>query len=195
MATIGVVPAAGKGSRFAAEAPGGPHKLLALVDGEPMVRRTVASLLAGGADRCVVVVSADGEVAVRAALAGLPISVVVNPDPSRGMFSSIQSGIAETAEGDVCVLLPGDMPYVQPATVAAVIAAAGRTSLAACAGFNGRRGHPIVCSAALRARILLASVESTLSAERSRDEFLSIDVPDPGVHRDVDRPGDMRKDL
>ena len=189
--TIGVVPAAGAGSRFAAEAPGRPHKLLTLVDGEPMVRQTVASLLAGGADRGVVVVSADGEAAVRAALAGLPISVVVNPDPSRGMFSSIQAGIAETGEGDACVLLPGDMPYVQPATVAAVIAAAGRTGLTACASFSGRRGHPIVCSTALRARILLASVESTLSDERSRQQCLTIDVPDPGVHRDVDRPADL----
>ena len=156
-----------------------------------MVRRTVASLLAGGADRCVVV-SADGGAAVRAALAGLPISVVVNPDPSRGMFSSIQLGIAQTGEGDLCVLLPGDMPYVQPATVAAVIAATRESGLTACATFNGRRGHPIACSAALRDRIILASVESTLSAERSRDEFLSIDAPDPGVHRDVDRPADLQ---
>ena len=191
MATIGVVPAAGKGARFAAEAPDRPHKLLAAVDGEPMVRRTVSSLLAGGADRCVVVVSAPGAVAVREALAGLPISVVVNADPSRGMFSSIQMGIAATGEGDACVLLPGDMPYVQPATVAAVIAATRESGLTACASFNGRRGHPIACSAALRARILMAPVESTLSDERSRDEFLSIDVPDPGVHRDVDRPGDL----
>ena len=191
MATIGVVPAAGKGSRFAAEAPGRPHKLLTVVDGEPMVRRTVSSLLSGGADRCVVVVSADEEAAVRAVLAGLPISVVVNSDPSRGMFSSIQAGIAETGEGDACVLLPGDMPYVQPATVAAVIAAASESGLTACASFNGRRGDPIAGSATLGSRILLAPVESTLSAERSRDEFLTIDVPDPGVHRDVDRPADL----
>ncbi len=189
--TIGVVPAAGKGSRFAAEAQCKPHKLLTLVDGEPMVRRTVATLLAGGADRCAVVVAAQGEAAVRAALAGLPISVVVNPDPSRGMFSSIQLGIAQTGEGDLCVLLPGDMPYVQPATVAAVIAATRESGLTACATFNSRRGHPIACSPALRERILLASVESTLSDERSRDAFLSIDAPDPGVHRDVDRPADL----
>jgi len=156
-----------------------------------MVRRTVTSLLAGGAARCVVVVSSDVESPVRAALADLPVSVVVNPDPSRGMFSSIQCGVAETTERDTCVLLPGDMPYVQPDTVAAVIAAAAEAGLTACASHEGRRGHPIACSAALRARILQAPAGAILSEERSRDEFLSIDVSDPGVHRDVDRPGDL----
>ncbi len=191
MAIVGVVPAAGKGARFAAESPGGPHKLLTPVGGEPMVRRTVTSLMAGGAARCVVVVSSEVEAAVRTALADLPVSVVVNPDPTRGMFSSIQCGVAATAEGDVCVLLPGDMPYVQATTVAVVIAAAGEAGMTACATHEGRRGHPVACSAALRARILQAPADAILSEERSRDAFLSIEVSDPGVHRDVDRPADL----
>ena len=118
MAIIGVVPAAGQGSRFAASVPGGPPKLLTLVDGEPMVRRTAASLIEGGADRCIVVVSAEGEAAVRSALGGLPVAVTVNPDPGRGMFSSIQCGVAAIGAEDRCVLLPGDMPYVRPESVA-----------------------------------------------------------------------------
>jgi len=156
-----------------------------------MVRRTVNALLEGGAERCVVVVSAESEPAVRSALTGLQATVVVNPDPARGMFSSIQYGVAGVGEGDRCVLLPGDMPFVRPETVAAVLAAAIRSGLTVSAGHAGRRGHPIVLSASLVARILQAPATAILSEERSREQFLTIDVPDPGVHRDVDRPEDL----
>lgn len=162
-----------------------------------MVRRTVASLLEGGADRCIVVVSADGEAAVRATLSDLPVTVIVNPDPERGMFSSIQCGVASlAAEGrsgakDQCVLLPADMPFVRPETVATVLAAAQRSGLTASASHAGRGGHPLVFSTTLRDRILQAPADAILSEQRSRDECLSVDVPDPGVHRDVDRPEDL----
>lgn len=191
MAVVGIVPAAGAGARFASAAPGLPLKLLTLVDDEAMVRRTVRSLLEGGADRCVVVVSAESEAAIASALDGLPVTVVVNPDPARGMFSSIQCGVAGMGEGEQGVLLPGDMPYVQPATVAAVLAAATRTRMTVSASHEGRRGHPIALSAALVARILSAPATAVLSEERSREPFLTIEVPDPGVHRDVDRPEDL----
>jgi molybdenum cofactor cytidylyltransferase len=191
VAVVGVVPAAGRGSRFAASEAGAPLKLLALIGGEAMVRRTVTSLIEGGADRCVVVVSAQGEAAVGAALDGLPVSVVVNPEPERGMFSSIQCGVARLDAEDRCVLLPGDMPYVRPETVAAVLSAAIRSGLTVSASHAGRRGHPLVLSVDLRDRILQAPADAILSEERSRDECLSVDVPDPGVHRDVDRPDDL----
>lgn len=149
------------------------------------------SLLEGGAERCVVVVSADGEAAVRSALTGLPVTVTVNPNPERGMFSSIQCGVATVAAGDRCVLLPGDMPYVQPKTVAAVLAAAAGSGLSVLPRHDGHRGHPMALSAALVERILQAPATATLKEQRSREQFLAIDVADPGVHRDVDQIGDL----
>jgi len=156
-----------------------------------MVRRTVMTLLAGGADRCVVVASADGQGPVGSVLFDLPVTLVVNPDPSRGMFSSIQIGVAEVDAAETCILLPADMPYVQAATVATLLAGAARTRLTIAAAHDGRRGHPIVLSAALRERILQANPDAILSELRSRDRFLIVDVPDRGVHRDVDRPEDL----
>lgn len=188
---IGVVPAAGRGSRFAGSHPGGVPKLLTLVDGVPMIRRTVTSLIEGGADACVVVVSARSGTGIGAALAGLPATVVINPDPDRGMFSSIQCGVAHTGGGDWCVLLPGDMPFVRPETVAAVLSAAIRNNATSFASHDGRRGHPLVLSAALRDRILEAPPGSILSEERGKFESVPVEVSDPGVHRDVDRPGDL----
>ncbi|MEO6221625.1 MAG: nucleotidyltransferase family protein [Vicinamibacterales bacterium] len=191
MAVFGLVPAAGRGSRFAASEPGAPLKLLTMVDGEAMVRRTVTALLNGGAARCVVVVAGETQAGVRSALTGLPVRLVVNPDPERGMFSSIQCGVARVRSQDRCVLLPGDMPYVRPDTVAKVLAAALGSGQTTCASYDGRRGHPLVFSTILCDRILRAPANAVLSELRSREECLSVEVLDPGVHRDVDRPGDL----
>lgn len=185
---IGIVPAAGRGSRFAEADPAAPPKMLALVDGVPMVRRTVESLVNGGVDHCVVVASPQGAVAVEHALHGLPVDLVVNPDPSRGMFSSVQCGVTATDEADLCVLLPGDMPFVLPATIAAVIAAAqggGRTVTPA---LDGHRGHPVACSSVLRAWIIAAGADARLDHLMDQDTVLAVDVADPGVRRDMDWP-------
>lgn len=189
---IGVVPAAGKGSRFAASAPELPHKLLTLIDGVPMVRRTVQSLLEGGAERCVVAVSSRSEEAVRSALTGLPVTLTVNPNPERGMFSSIQCALASVSADDQCILLPGDMPYVTPATVAAVLAASTRSGVTVLPRHNGHRGHPMALSAALVARIREAPATATLKEQRLQEPFLMVEVSDPGVHRDVDQLEDLR---
>ena len=162
--------------------------MLALVDGVPMVRRTVESLIDAGVERCVVVVSAAGAAAASEALEGLPVSLVINADPSRGMFSSIQCGVLATDESDLCVLLPGDMPFVQPSTIAAVIAEAKGSARSVAPVLDGHPGHPVVCSLVLRARIIAAPVDARLDHLMAEDAVLAVDVTDPGVRRDMDRP-------
>lgn len=188
MPVVGIVLAAGRGSRFAEADPAAPPKMLAPVDGVPMARRTVESLIDGGAERCVVVVSADGAAAVNDALEGLPVSLVINPDPSRGMFSSIQCGALATGEAGLCVLLPGDMPFVRPATIAAVIAEAKRSGQSVAPCLDGHPGHPVVCSPAMRARIIAASVDSRLDRLMAAEAAVHVEVADAGVRRDMDRP-------
>lgn len=185
---IGIVPAAGRGSRFAEADPAAPPKMLALVDGVPMVRRTVESLVDGGVDHCVVVVSPQGAEGVEQALHGLPVQLVVNPDPSRGMFSSVQCGVMATDQADLCVLLPGDMPFVRPATIAAVIAAGQGGGHTVSPALEGHRGHPMVCSSVLRAWIVAAAADSRLDHLMDQDALVDVEVTDPGVRRDMDRP-------
>ena len=112
---IGIVPAAGRGSRF------GGAKMLALVRGEPMLAHPIRALLDAGIARVLVVTSSATDVSAVAELARPGVTTVVNPDPDRGMFSSIQLGVG-AADGEPIVVLPGDMPYVQAATVARLLA-------------------------------------------------------------------------
>src|SRR5207249_6044555 len=74
---------------------------------------------------------------------------VENPDPSRGMFSSIQEGVAQ-AQGDTILVMPGDMPFISPETVRAVIAAYERKPAIVSPRYRGKRGHAVALPAALR---------------------------------------------
>ena len=185
MRPIAIVPAAGRGERF------GGAKLAADVGGEPMLARVVETLLEGGAME-VVVVAGPHSFVPPAATADSRVRVVVNPDPDRGMFSSIQVGVA-AASGDPLLILPGDMPFVRPATVARVIEAYDRHRMIVSPRVGGRRGHPIALPASRRLELLGAPPDATLAdLLRGREaERLAVDVDDPGIVRDVDVPADL----
>src|SRR5258708_32512897 len=105
MRSVAVVPAAGSAERF------GGKKLLALIDGEPLLDHTIAALLDGGVDQIIVVVAPDADdlkhdVNGFTDARGWP---VVNPERSRGMFSSLQAGMAE-AEANALRVLTADLP-------------------------------------------------------------------------------------
>jgi molybdenum cofactor cytidylyltransferase len=186
-----VVPAAGRSERF-----GGP-KLVADVGGVPMVQRTLHTLVVAGVDPVVVVISAGSALEVAGptvvpALADPAVFTVVNPDPDRGMLSSIQTGLAEV-DADTILILPADMPFVRAETIAAVIAAATEHRVIVSPRFDGKRGHPIAVPGHLRGTIVDADPASNLSdvLEPEKGDRVQLDLDDPGVLRDVDRVTDI----
>jgi molybdenum cofactor cytidylyltransferase len=184
-----VVPAAGASTRF------GSRKLLADVDGEPLLERTLRSLLEAGLDRIVVVIRAgDGPLPVRSTL-DPRVTMVVNPDPARGMFSSIQVGLARTAGVAPVLVIPADMPFVAAASITAVAERAAATGAVVIPTYDGRRGHPIALPGRLREALLACDPAGSLKAALAGlDAPVSlIDVPDPGILRDVDTPADLTR--
>src|SRR5687767_9567793 len=111
MAVTAVVLAAGLSSRFV---DAGLHKLVALVDGTPLVRLSVrAALDARIGD--VVVVTGAGAAAVEQALAGLDVRLVHEPAFAEGMAMSLRRGVGALAsETEAVVIALGDQPFVRP---------------------------------------------------------------------------------
>ena len=183
---VAVVPAAGASTRF------GTMKLLADVGGAPLLQRTLASLLGAGVARVVVVTREGVTFAPVPAMADRRVAPVVNPDPARGMFSSIQAGLT-VAGGDVVLVLPADMPFVAPQTVAAVVARAAATGSVVVPVHQTRRGHPIAIPRPLCDALLALEPTTTLkdALAASRQTMVLLDVADAGVLRDVDVPGDL----
>ncbi len=203
-APVGVVLAAGRGGRF------GGAKQLALLDGRALVAHAVATLAAAGLPVVVVVGpggrdgdrrdadsgdaseahGADGAVADAARSAAPDVCVVVNPDPSRGMGSSLSAAVEEVGARPVVVLL-ADQPRVPVADVETVVAALGAGAEAVQVAFrDGGRGHPVGFGAALHHRLLVLEREGG-------GRGLLADAGPVLVHVDHDRPRDVdtRADL
>jgi len=184
--SVAVVPAAGSSTRF------GTMKLLADVSGAPLLERTLASLLDAGVAQVIVVTRAGAAFEAVPSMADPRVTAVVNPDPARGMFSSIQAGLAG-AGGAVVLVLPADMPFVTPQTVAAVVARAAATGSVVVPVYETRRGHPIAIPGPLCDALLGLGPTTTLkdALAASGASMVLLDVPDAGVLRDVDVPGDL----
>ncbi|MFN8593074.1 MAG: nucleotidyltransferase family protein [Thermomicrobiales bacterium] len=113
----GVVLAAGRSSRL-----GRPKQLVPL-EGEPLIRHTIRAILRSSLDR-VIVVAGHEALAVHAALADLPVAVVVNPNYALGQSTSLRCGVdALPAETEAAVFLLGDQPRVRAETIDALVQA------------------------------------------------------------------------
>jgi CTP:molybdopterin cytidylyltransferase MocA len=186
--TSGVVPAAGAASRF------GGDKLVAAVDGIPMLDRTIGALLDAGIDDVIVVVAPGTDWPQARRLDDPRVRSVENPDPSRGMFSSIQIGL-RAAMGSPVAVIPADMPFVRPETVRAVVALAEQSGGIASPRLDRRRGHPVVLPLDVLDAVLAAPATARLNdtLRLFATRFREIDVDDPGVVRDVDVVEDLAR--
>jgi len=145
-----IVLAAGQSRRMGAQ-----NKLLAKIDGQPMVARVLDSVLASKAAPVVVVTGHESET-VAGVLAGLDIVVVDNPDYAAGLSTSLHRGLGAIAsDTDGVVVCLGDMPRIEAAVIDRLIAAfdpiEGR---AICVPtLRGKRGNPVLFAARFAAEI------------------------------------------
>ncbi len=134
--------AAGSSSRMR-----GADKLMEAVGGAPLLRRSAETLLASQADEVLVVLRPDDD-ARRAALDGLDVKLIENPQAEEGMGASIRAGIAAAAPdaGGALVAL-ADMPDIAAKDIDALIAAydaeEGREIIRA-ADPDGAPGNPVL---------------------------------------------------
>lgn len=185
----GVVLAAGTSTRF-----GDRNKLLESSGGAPLVRRAARPLLAGYLTDTVVVAGHEAE-RVREALAGVGVRVAENPDYGEGRSTSVRTGvdIAERCGADAVLVALGDMPSVSAETVARLVATyeTGEYSALA-AAHRGERGNPVLFDAAhFDALCSLSGDVGGREILLTAEESALVEMDDPGVRRDVDRPGDL----
>jgi molybdenum cofactor cytidylyltransferase len=183
----GLIPAAGASRRF------GSSKLLADLAGEPLLQHTLRAVLESGVSRVVLVVAPAHGLGAVPLIGDERVALAVNPEPDRGMFSSIQTGLRHVTPGQAVLVLPADMPFVRRETVAAVVETHRRGGGAVVAAVGGRRGHPLLIPGDVWPRLLEQDAWTTLKAALSelRVPVQEIPVDDPGVVRDVDVRGDL----
>jgi len=178
---------AGRSSRM-----GGPNKLLAEIGGRPLIRIVVEAALASQA-RPVVVVTGHQRERVEAALAGLPVKFVHNPDFADGLGTSLRAGIA-ALPGDVdgVIVCLGDMPQVDAGLIDRLIGALDpdKSVLVALPTIDGKRGNPVVWSRRFFPDLM--TVEGDVGARhligRYAEAVAEVPVTGSAALTDVDTP-------
>jgi molybdenum cofactor cytidylyltransferase len=186
-----VILAAGASSRF-----GDGNKLVAPIEGRALVRRAVEAMLAAGPYEIVVVTGHEPAV-IEAALDGLKVRFVHNAGWRAGLGSSIATGVSALAtDVDGAFILPGDMPFVDPATIrelAATFKGALPPPIVYPATATGEQRNPVLWPRRYFAEL------AALSGPDGAKQFLqsvkgscaAVAVNSEAMFTDVDTPADL----
>jgi molybdenum cofactor cytidylyltransferase len=186
-----IVLAAGYSSRM-----GSTLKPLLKVGDYTIVERAVLSHREAGIQDVRVVVGYRADEVIES-VKHLGIGIVKNRNFDKGMFSSVQAGVA-TLEPRVRAffIMPVDIPFVEPATIRAILDAQESN----CSGitypvYQGRRGHPPLISTRYIPEIMeFPAPDGLRGILNSHDaEAREIDVDDEAVLLDIDTLEDYHR--
>lgn len=183
-----IVLAAGRGARFA----GTGHKLEQALGDGTVLGRTLETALASQM-RVLVVCSQALAAGIRTKVAARDM-VVLPPAPrgAEGMGASIAAGVAAAASESGWLILPGDMPLIQVATLRAVAARLMQDPVVF-AQYRGRRGHPVAFGAELYSELIALKGDEGARRLLARYAAQPVEVDDPGVLLDVDTVEDLAR--
>lgn len=207
--------AAGSSRRF-----GDRNKLLAEIDGERLIVRAVRALMESRIDTAIAVTpggdpeAADaiaGEIAEAAATRWpgverarpLPLVLVENPEPSRGIGSSIACGVrALAARSDGAMIVPGDMPGLDGPMLDRLIdafEASGGRAVVHAASADGEQRNPVIWPRRLFGALATLDGDTggkpLIGRERMIDpgRVVAVAFVDERRLDDVDRPDDLAR--
>jgi molybdenum cofactor cytidylyltransferase len=182
-----VILAAGRSTRM-----GGPNKLLAEITGRPLVRMVADEVIASRA-RPIVVVTGHERERVEAALKGLKVQLVHNPDFAAGLSTSLKVGLsALPSDVDAAIVCLGDMPQVRASLIDRLLAAFDpeRGALVVVPSMDGKRGNPVVWSRRFFSELMV--LEGDVGARhligRYGEAVVEVPVNDKAALSDVDTP-------
>ena len=191
-AVAAIVLAAGCSRRM-----GSDNKLLAEVDGAPVLARVVREALASSASG-VYVVTGFERARVEAALRGYPVRLVHNPRYLEGISTSISAGLAalsdETGGALICL---GDMPAVSAGMLDRIIEVFDpRQGVAVCVPTcRGQRGNPVLWSRSLFERIrgIRGDAGARDLIDEHADGVREVPIDDAAILLDVDSPDSLTR--
>ncbi|MCL2562904.1 MAG: NTP transferase domain-containing protein [Oscillospiraceae bacterium] len=178
-ATTAIILAAGLSSRM------GAQKLLLPVGGKPMLQHGLDLVESMDFTRCVLVTTPEVASGV-----GTGAEIVINPAPEAGQSGSVRLGVLAAAPGDSLLFLTGDQPFLDAATLAAILAADDGESIVYPVGPDGMPRSPVLFGAKFREELL--SLQGDEGGRQIRRRYpaacRAVRVTDERVLADIDTP-------
>lgn len=188
---VAVVLAAGSSQRM-----GESNKLHLPIDGVPLLRRTLETVLASKLDKVVVVLGYERE-PTQALIDDLPVRSIYNPDYSSGQMTSVHCGLnALEADVDGVMIVLGDQPALRIEDINYLIDAYLKRSSGdvVVPFYQGQRGNPIVISESCRLDILAGTrnLGCRKFIEKNPELVQRVEMPNSAVVIDLDTPEEYR---
>jgi molybdenum cofactor cytidylyltransferase len=197
----GVILAAGDSTRMGRDKallPWPPSVEGAALSNENFLTAAIRTLLF--ATDFVLVVVGNNEPALAPFIYAQGADLVVNPDPSRGQFSSLQVGLQEVLNRgrDAAIVTLVDRPPVTTATLQKLRAAFNQSDSNAWAvvpQFAGKHGHPYLIGRAMMDAFLHAPTTLTgRDVEHQHQQHIQyVAVDDPAVAVNINTPEDYEQ--
>lgn len=168
-----IVLAAGKGERFLASG-GTVHKLSASLAGTTVLEHVIQTVEA----------------------AGLDLHIVKHSPGSGGMADSIAAGVSATPHAAGWLILPGDLPMIQPKSLQ-LVANGLLLQKVVVPHYRQQQGHPVAfrheCFDALSGLTGDAGAKTVVQKYRLSDEVFDLVLDDAGLVTDIDTVDDLRQ--
>lgn len=186
---VAIVLAAGSSRRM------GLDKLMAKLGPKRVVERTLLTFRAAKRVPDVLLVIPGGTSKQWAPLRSPTLHLVENPDPSRGMISSIRCGLESGwAQEQNFFLCPADVPFIPAKVVDRMVQTfVTRACKIVLPSYQGLGGHPGLFSSELSHDFFLRGDESGAREilMRHAKDTVRLHVQDPDVCFDIDTPDDL----
>ena len=183
----GILLAAGQSQRM-----GPVNKLLAPIAGKPLVRHAAEAMVAAALSPLIIVIGHEAD-KVAAALKGLPVTLVFNPDHARGQAASVGVGVG-VLDADVTdvVIALGDMPLVSPEVLELLVQnhlqLDDHQRCITLPTKAGKRGNPVLWGRAFFPE--LSTLTGDSGGRQLLDDHLAaqnlVNCDDPAIFQDVD---------
>jgi molybdenum cofactor cytidylyltransferase len=187
----GVLLCGGIAARF------GSNKLLAVpprgTPDSPLAVLAARNLISGAGNALAVI--RPGDAALRSALEAEGCRVIESARCRDGIGASLAAAVEASRDADGWIVALGDMPFIRPATIAAVRAQLEIGALIAAPVTAGERGHPVGFASTL-CRELLAlhgDIGARSVVQRHHDELVPVPVDDAGILLDIDTPAALER--
>ena len=191
MNVLAVVLAAGASRRF------GAPKLLAALDGRPILEHVLDAVAEAGL-MDVVVVLGEHAAAIKDAVTWRMERIEINSRPGDGLSSSLRIGLDAAAEDrtvDAVLVLLGDQPAVRPDVIRAVLAAAETSPqpIVRVRYADDEAPNPVLVRRAAWALAAGLSGDRGLGPLLVERADLVAEVAAPGTNPDIDTPEDLAR--